>query len=114
MQLICLILSCIFIILILPLRFLIIIHIPSSKACILVSLCIHRSRAFHKQLAHLGRRWIKFALDFIEVGARLVLALPTLNLLLHLESPRNLALIRPSILNRCVFNVIASLGGSLI
>ena len=114
MQLIRLILSCIFILLILPLRLLVIIYVPSSKASILVSLCIHRSRTFHKQLADLGRRWIKFALNLIEVGARLVLALATLNLLLHFESSRNLALIGAAILNRRVLNVIASLGGNLI
>ena len=53
-------------------------------------------------------------MDFIEVGARLVLALATLNLLLHFESSRNLALIGAAILNRRVLNVIASLRGNLI
>ena len=114
MQMIRLILSCIFILLILPLRLLVLIYVPSSKAGILVSLCIDRSRAFHKQLTYLGWRWIKFALNLIEVGARLVLALATLNLLLHFESSRNLALIGAAILNRRVLNVIASLGGNLI
>ena len=114
MQLIRLVFSFILNHLILPFRLLIIIHVPCSKASILVSLCIHRSRTFHKQLADLGRRWIKFALNLIEVGARLVLALATLNLLLHFESPCNLALIGAAILNRRVLNVIASLRGNLI